>query len=68
MAQDPFPFYYSVATVTIGPQQLTVAEGNDTMNSTLQLCVFLGGIADNNIQREVIVNITATELSATGSY
>ena len=51
--------------MTIGPQQLTVAEGNDTMNSTLQLCVFLGGIIDN-VQREVIVNITATELTTTG--
>ena len=51
--------------MTIGPQQLTVAEGNDTMNSTLQLCVFLGGIM-GNVQREVIVNITATELTSTG--
>ena len=53
--------------MTIGPQQLTVAEGNDTMNSTLQLCVFLGGITEN-LQREVTVNITATESTATGIH
>ena len=58
-------FYSSVATVTIAPQQLIIVEGNNTMNSTRQLCVFLGGIM-GNVQREVIVNIAATEVTATG--
>lgn len=58
-------FYSSVATVTIDPEQLIVAEGNDTMNSTRQLCVLLGGIT-SSIQREVTVNIAATKEIGTG--
>ena len=58
-------FYSSVATVIINPQQLNIVEGNNTMNSTHQFCVFLKGIM-GNVQREVIVNIAATEVTATG--
>ena len=60
------PLYYSVATVIISPQQLTVPEGNDTMNTTQELCVILSDVK-NGVQREVIVNIAATEETATGT-
>ena len=59
--------YYSVETVIISPQNLTVPEGNNTMNTTQDLCVILSD-AKSGVQREVIVNISATEEIATGSY
>ena len=52
--------------VIISPQQLTVPEGNDTMNTTQELCVILSDVK-SGVQREVIVNIAATEETVTGT-
>lgn len=57
---------FSVATVTIDPQQLAIIEGNDTMNTTRELCAVLSDIK-GGLQREVTVNINATEYTATGT-
>ena len=56
---------FSVATVTISPSQLTVVEGNDTLNTTIELCVRLSDVR-GGIEREVVVNLATTESTATG--
>lgn len=55
-----------VATITIDPQQLAIIEGNDTMNTTRELCAVLSDIK-GGLQREVTVNISANEYTATGT-
>lgn len=46
---------------------MNVIEGNNTMNTTLDLYVVLTDAKDG-VDREIVVNITAYEVSATGIY
>lgn len=58
---------YLVATVALNQDQVNVIEGNNTMNTTLDLYVVLTDAKDG-VDREIVVNITAYEVSATGIY
>jgi hypothetical protein len=44
-----------------------LAEGNDTMNQTLMFNIVLIDDKDG-LDRDVIINISAIEISATGKY
>ena len=45
--------------------ELTVIEGNNTQNSTLELCVILADIS-GGLRRQITVNIIPTNDTATG--
>lgn len=55
-----------VATVVLSQDQAAVIEGNSTMNTTIDFYVVLSDDKDG-IDREVIVNVSAYEISATGT-
>ena len=54
-----------VATVALDRNQTMLMEGNDTMNQTLVFNVVLMDDKDG-LDRDVIINISAIEISATG--
>lgn len=56
----------SVATVALDRNQTMFIEGNDTMNQTLMFNVVLTD-DKGGLDRDVIINISATEISATGT-
>ena len=56
-----------VASVSLDRNQTMLIEGNDTMNQTLTFNVVLMDDKDG-LDRDVIINISATEVSATGRY
>ena len=43
-----------------------IVEGNDTMNQTLEFNVMITNDNGGNVDRDIIVNISAIEISATG--
>lgn len=60
-------FVHAVATVSLDldTEQLTIVESNRTMNTTLSFCVVLSDIS--SMEREVIVHITTTDITAKGA-
>ena len=56
----------SVATVALDRNQTMFIEGNDTMNQTLMFNVVLTD-DKGGLDRDVIINISAIEISATGT-
>lgn len=56
----------SVATVALDRNQTVFIEGNDTMNQTLMFNVVLTD-DKGGLDRDVIINISAIEISATGT-
>ena len=58
---------FLVASVSLDRNQTMLVEGNDTMNQTLTFNVVLMDDKDG-LDRDVIINISATEVSATGRY
>lgn len=58
---------FLVASVSLDRNQTMLIEGNDTMNQTLTFNVVLMDDKDG-LDRDVIINISATEVSATGRY
>ena len=56
-----------VATVALDRNQTMLTEGNDTMNQTLMFNVVLMD-DEGGLDRDVIINISAIEISATGTW
>lgn len=55
-----------VATVVLNQNETVVTEGNLTVNTTVDFCVVISD-GRGGINREVIVNISAYEVTATGN-
>ena len=59
--------FFSDATVTLERSELVVIEGNNTQNSTLEVCVILVDIS-GGLRREIAVDGLYMNNTATGTY